>query len=1299
MKNYIKLFCLTTMILLLNKPADANWISNDNDMTFTPNTPNTQHTPHSNNNDSLPAGVTNEWLNSLTDENGQKLMRPEEEGDAMQERFFTGLAAGDLFGTSISSAGDVNGDGYSDLIIGAPLNDAAGASAGRAYIYYGGTIINSVVDVVLTGLAAGDQFGLSVSTAGDVNGDGYSDVIVGANGNDAGGSNAGRAYIFFGGSSMNNVADIILTGAAVSDNFGTSVSSAGDVNGDGYSDVIVGANFNDAGGTNAGRAYIYFGGSSMNNVADINLTGAAASDNFGTSVSTAGDVNGDGYSDVIVGASANDAGGTNAGRAYVYFGGSSMNDIADVLITGEAASDGLGISVATAGDVNGDGYSDLIVGAYLNDAGGSNAGRAYVYFGGSVMNNVADVTLTGVAVSDQFGISVSTAGDLNGDGYSDVIAGANLNDAGGASAGRAYVYFGGNLMDNTADVLLTGAAANDQYGSSVSTAGDVNGDGYSDLIIGADQNDAGGSSAGRVYLYDYFMKNEIIPDLSMTGEATENYLGHSVSSAGDVNGDGYSDVIVGALGYSSRTGRAYIHFGGPSMDNTADVIMTGETTNNYFGGSVSSAGDINGDGYSDVIVGADGYSTFTGRAYIYFGGASMNNTADVTMTGDTTNNNFGSSVSSAGDVNGDGYSDVIVGADGYSSNTGRAYIYLGEASMNNTADVIMTGQTTFNYFGESVSSAGDVNGDGYSDVIVGAYGYSSYTGRSYVYYGGASMNNTVDVTMTGETEGDQFGFSVSSAGDVNGDGYSDVIIGAYSYSSYTGRAYVYYGGASMNNVSDVTMTGDTTNFSFGISVSSTGDVNGDGYSDVIVGVPGYSGNTGRAYVYYGGASMNNSADVTMTGEIGLNYFGGSVSSAGDVNGDGYSDIIVGAPGYSSNTGKVYMYLGSAISAKPILNYVKDVPNDQGGKVSIKWAKSSLETNIFNIISNYLVYRSVPPGINGFQWVQIADITAVNFPFYYYDAQTLYDSSSNSNGNTYFLIKARNGSTGEVWNSNIISGKSIDNIAPLMVSPFTAAQVVNNVLLNWNRNSSPDLFNYVLYRSTSPVIDPDTEPVFATTTDSTYLDTTPLSGVYYYFIVAQDIHNNKSPVAVAESPNITLSMTMFIEGFYNSASDLQVSDTIKVYLRNTVSPFAKVDSAKGVVSSSGSASLLFGNAPTGQYYIVSTHRNSLETWSKSGGENLTRGSAVSYDFSNASTQAFGNNMKQVDASPVRFADFSGDVNQDGFINLADVIAIYNDAGNFVTGYKVTDTNGDNITDLSDVLIANNNSVGFVALVKP
>ncbi|MBL0108002.1 MAG: FG-GAP repeat protein [Ignavibacteria bacterium] len=169
--------------------------------------------------------------------------------------------------------------------------------------------------------------------------------------------------------------------------------------------------------------------------------------------------------------------------------------------------------------------------------------------------------------------------------------------------------------------------------------------------------------------------------------------------------------------------------------------------------------------------------------------------------------------------------------------------------MNNVADVIMTGETSGNYFGNSVSSAGDVNGDGYTDVIVGSYLYSSNTGRAYIYFGGGSMNNVVDLTMTGETTSDFFGKSVSSAGDINGDGYSDVIVGATGYSTSTGRAYIYFGGVSMDNVADVIMTGEATGDSFGNSVSSAGDINGDGYSDVIVGAPLYSSQTGRAYIY------------------------------------------------------------------------------------------------------------------------------------------------------------------------------------------------------------------------------------------------------------------------------------------------------------------------------------------------------------------------------------------------------------------------------------------------------------------
>ena len=195
-------------------------------------------------------------LNSVLRNGGSGDLQPE----AITERFFTGQAAGDRFGISVSTAGDVNGDGYSDIIVGAPFNDAGGNDAGRAYIYFGGTSMDNIADVIMTGEAADDRFGFPVSTAGDVNGDGYNDVIVGAIFNDAGGNTAGRAYIYFGGTSMDNNVDVTMTGEAAGDFFGISVSTAGDVNGDGYSDVIVGAYFNDAGGSDAGRAYIYFGG-------------------------------------------------------------------------------------------------------------------------------------------------------------------------------------------------------------------------------------------------------------------------------------------------------------------------------------------------------------------------------------------------------------------------------------------------------------------------------------------------------------------------------------------------------------------------------------------------------------------------------------------------------------------------------------------------------------------------------------------------------------------------------------------------------------------------------------------------------------------------------------------------------------------------------------------------------------------------------------------------------------------------------------------------------------------------------
>jgi hypothetical protein len=408
----------------------------------------------------------------------------------------TGAAAFDWFGFSVGTAGDVNGDGYADVFVGAKFNDAGGTNAGRAYVYHGGPGADAVADLVLTGAAADDEFGHSVGTAGDFNGDNYADVIVGAPSNDAGGTNAGRAYVYFGGPGADAVADLILTGASAGDQFGCSVATAGDVNGDGYDDVIVGAMLNDAGGTDAGRAYVFFGGPGADAVADLTLTGAAAGDRFGGSVGTAGDVNGDNRADLIVGAPFNGAGGSFAGRAYVFYGGPLADAVADLTLTAEAAGDEFGVSVGTAGDVNGDGFADVIVAGYLHDSG---VGRAYVFYGGPLADSNPDLTLTGEAPGDQFGASVGTVGDVNRDGFADVFVGAHGNDACGAEAGRVYVFFGGPLADATADLSYCGEAG-DKFGLSAGVAGMVKGNGVPSLIVGGYLNDAGGTEAGRAYV-------------------------------------------------------------------------------------------------------------------------------------------------------------------------------------------------------------------------------------------------------------------------------------------------------------------------------------------------------------------------------------------------------------------------------------------------------------------------------------------------------------------------------------------------------------------------------------------------------------------------------------------------------------------------------------------------------------------------------------------------------------------------------------------------------------------------------
>jgi len=203
-----------------------------------------------------------------------------------------------------------------------------------------------------------------------------------------------------------------------------------------------------------------------------------------------------------------------------------------------------------------------------------------------------------------------------------------------------------------------------------------------------------------------------------------------------------------------------------------------------------------------------------------------------------------------------------------------------------------------------------------------------------------------------------------------------------------------------------------------------------------------------------------------------------------------------------------------------------------------------------------------------------------------------------------------------------------------------------------------------------------------------------------------VGGNFNAATVSVLRNITpvpvpASITLAVQGFYNStANNLNIRDSVKIYLRNINSPYAVVDSAKSVIDSVNlTGSFLFNNAPTGTYYLQVKGRNCLETWSKTGGESFVAGTAFTYNFTTASTQAYGSNMLQVDASPVRYGVYSGDVNQDGTVDATDVSTIDNDASNFVSGYVVTDLTGDNFVDGTDFVIADNNAANFVSVVRP
>ena len=489
---------------------------------------------------------------------------------------------------------------------------------------------------IIQGTAQDGRLGDAVSGAGDINNDGLPDILVGARDVDINGDdNEGQVSVIFGSnngfdgqipvSDLNGDNGFLINGISEEQRLGIAVSSAGDVNGDEIDDIVIGANGTNG---NSGSSYVIFGGSELDSVDLLALDGTngfeadgiGEGDRLGGAVSSAGDLNGDGIDDIAVSANFVDANGSpNAGATYVIFGSDTgfaenvdlalLDGTNGFVINGANENDFSGVSLSSAGDLNGDEIDDLLIGTSFADPGATeNAGTTYVIFGRSgafaqeidlsvIDNSSFGFTINGIATGDASGTSVSAVGDVNNDGLTDIGIGAPSADVGATNTGQSYIIFGQEAgfsqsisldsLDGDSGFTINGAEVDDQLGAAISAAGDVNNDGIDDVIVSA----VGGADEAGISYVIFGQETESAATIELAdlnpnqgfmieGIFESDRSGQSVSNLGDVNGDGLDDLLIGAPQASPNgvrdAGEAYVVFG--RIENIGDVDNDGSYT-------------------------------------------------------------------------------------------------------------------------------------------------------------------------------------------------------------------------------------------------------------------------------------------------------------------------------------------------------------------------------------------------------------------------------------------------------------------------------------------------------------------------------------------------------------------------------------------------------------------------------------------------------------------------------------------------------------------------------------------------
>lgn len=805
-------------------------------------------------------------------------------GFSASDGFYVDGVAGDAIGASVDVVGDVNGDGIDDFAIGAPSASGSGAvwvifgqtGATRANINLGSLAASD--GFLILGDAAGDSFGNSVAGAGDVNGDGFDDIVIGAPFGDDGGANAGEAYIIFGRAGATR-ATIDVTSLAAADGFITignldderaarAVSGAGDINGDGIDDFLVGAPYSDDGGNIRGKVYVVFGqgGTSRNNIDFANFSatdgfairGAQSPDVAGNSVANIGDVNGDGIDDLVFGAYRQ---GTSTGAAYVIFGRagstranielSSLTATDGFLITGDATGDSFGFSVSGAGDINGDGINDLVVGAHRGDDGGTDAGEAYVILGraGSTRATIDVTTLAaadgfiirGDSGNDQAGRAVGFAGDVNDDGIDDLIVGAHFDSTGGGRAGAAYVIYGdrnfGAINGSAASETLTGTAAADR----------INGFDGNDVLVGGAGADAMAGGAGNdIYVVDD--AGDVVTEVA--GEGTDSVetdlviytlpdnvenLEYTGAGAFTGNGNGLGNIIVGG------------GLGDAINGNDGDDTLGGEAGNDT----------LNGGNGSDRLIGGTGADTMNGEA--------GNDRMIVDNHGDVANGGDGIDTVefSAVDLN---Y--VITGDVEIVRNISGGDIFVTLNALANTygggigIDRVRAGDGQDSLYGRGGDDT--LQGEGGNDYLFGQEGEDGLSGGDGddLLYGGAD-NDTIFAGTGNDT--------------LYGEGGSDVLTGS------TGVDQL-FGGAGADFFEFITGDSGTT-LATADRIRDFSQAQGDRIQ--LDGIDAIAGGGDDAFSFIGSGAFTG-----VAGQLRVEVVGGETRVSGDTNGDGVADFLI-----------------------------------------------------------------------------------------------------------------------------------------------------------------------------------------------------------------------------------------------------------------------------------------------------------------------------------------------------------------------------------------------------------------------